>query len=146
MEIAQYPGLEPEFFVRLLRPLNQSGGPQCNGVIIQTLGAGNIATRDPYSFLPFIRHTVKELKIPVLVTSQYPPDPESYKKYSPAQAPVDAGAIHAGNMTSAAAVSKFRWVLAQVQDIADPEERIEQLKHMMVEIDYIGELAKPTKK
>jgi len=146
LEIAQYPGLEPEFFVRLLRPLNQSGGPQCNGVIIQTLGAGNIATRDPYSFLPFIRHTVKELKIPVLVTSQYPPDPESYKKYSPAQAPVDAGAIHAGNMTSAAAVSKFRWVLAQVQDIADPEERIEQLKHMMVEIDYIGELAKPTKK
>jgi len=146
LEIAQYPGLEPEFFTSLLRPLNQGDGPRCNGVIIQTLGAGNIATRDPYSFLPFVRHAVKELKIPVLVTSQYPPDPESYKKYSPAQAPVEAGAIHAGNMTSAAAVSKFRWVLAQVKNVDDHEERIEQIRHMMVEIDYVGELAKPTKK
>lgn len=146
LEISLYPGLEPDFFMNLLRPLDEGQGPRCNGVIIQTLGAGNIATRDPYSFLPFVRRTVHEQKIPVLVTSQYPPDPESYKKYSPAKEPVDVGAIHAGNMTSATAVSKFRWVLAQVEGIPDDVKRLEQVKRMMIEIDYVGELAKPTKK
>lgn len=146
LEISLYPGLEPDFFMSLLRPFDDGQGPRCNGVIIQTLGAGNIATRDPYSFLPFVRRTVHEQKIPVLVTSQYPPDPESYKKYSPAKEPVDVGAIHAGNMTSATAVSKFRWVLAQVEGIADDVARIDQVRRMMIEIDYVGELAKPTKK
>ena len=146
LEIAQHPGLEPKFFSELLHHVNRGNGCRCNGVIIQTLGAGNIATREPYSLLDFVRHTVKELKIPVLITSQYPPDAESYKKYSPAQAPVDAGAIHAGTMTSAAALAKFCWVLAQVQSISSPEERIDQVRRMMVEVDYVGELAQPSHK
>lgn len=146
LEIAQHPGLEPKFFSEVLNHVNRGNGPRCNGVIIQTLGAGNIATREPYSLLGFVQQTVKELKIPVLITSQYPPDAESYKKYSPAQAPVDAGAIHAGTMTSAAALVKFCWVLAQVQSISSPEDRIDQVRRMMVEVDYVGELAQPSKK
>jgi L-asparaginase len=144
LEITQYPGLETEFFMSVLQPGLVEGLPRCKGIIIQTLGAGNVATRDPYSFLPFVRQAVS-LGIPVLVTSQYPPDPESYKKYAPAAAPIKAGAIHAGNMTSAAAVAKFRWVLAQIEaDSAcefTPSARVELVKRMMVEKDYVGELS-----
>ena len=48
LEIAQYPGLEPEFFLRFSKGWML---PRCNGVIIQH-GAGNIATRPLFLSCP----------------------------------------------------------------------------------------------
>ena len=50
-------------------------------------------------------------------------------------------AIPTGNMTSACATAKFRWVLAQVCRITDIEEKLNAIKRLMDE-SYIGELDK----
>jgi len=139
--VPQFPGLEPGFFSHLLG--DAEGGRPCKGVIVQTLGAGNVASEMPYSFIPFVQRAYRR-GIPVIVTSQYPPDPGTHTKYTPAQAPLAAGAIHAGNMTLAAAVTKFRWVLAHVRrrkgwPKMSPQTRKELVTELMVAKALIGE-------
>jgi L-asparaginase len=139
--VPQFPGLEPGFFSHLLT--DNEGRQRCNGVIVQTLGAGNVTSEPPYSFIPFVERAYRR-GIPVIVTSQYPPDPGTHTKYTPAQAPIEAGAIHAGNMTLAAAVTKFRWVLAQLRrkrgwKSMAPAARRNLVSEMMVEQSLIGE-------
>jgi L-asparaginase len=139
--VPQFPGLEPAFFAHLL---DDDGDRQrCRGVIVQTLGAGNVTNEAPYSFIPFVERAYRR-GIPVIVTSQYPPDPGTHTKYTPAQAPIEAGAIHAGNMTLAAAVTKFRWVLAHVRRRKGwrqmpPKTRRELVSRLMVEQSIVGE-------
>ena len=118
--------------------------PDFQGVILQSFGAGNVANLFPYSFMSFINRAVFEHGIPVIVTSQYPPDPGAHTMYAPAEAPIDAGAIHAGNMTLAAAVAKFHWVLAKVRRRADwekmhPRDRRNLVSQLMVEESVVGE-------
>jgi L-asparaginase/Glu-tRNA(Gln) amidotransferase subunit D len=139
--VPQFPGLEPSFFEHLLKV--RKGQHTCHGVIVQTLGAGNVSSEPPYSFIPFVERAFHQ-GIPVIVTSQYPPDPGSHTKYTPAQAPIVAGAIHAGNMTLAAAVTKFRWVLADVLrrkswQRLQPEKKRTLVAELMVEKSVIGE-------
>jgi L-asparaginase len=139
--VPQFPGLEPDFFEHLLNDRN--GEKTCRGVIVQTLGAGNVASEEPYSFIPFVRRAYRQ-GIPVIVTSQYPPDPGTHTKYTPAEAPIKAGAIHAGNMTLAAAVAKFRWVLADVNrrrgwQRITPAEKRSLVSKLMVEKAVVGE-------
>jgi L-asparaginase len=139
--VPQFPGLEPDFFDHLLR-FSEDGHP-CLGVIVQTLGAGNVTSEQPYSFIPFVERAYRQ-GIPVIVTSQYPPDPGSHTKYTPAEAPIHAGAIHAGNMTMAAAVVKFRWVLADVHGRKGwkqmgPEKKRKFVSKLMVEESIVGE-------
>lgn len=143
LQVSQYPGLEPEFFNSHLLPPGEKGLPSCKGIIIQTLGAGNVANRDPYNFIPFVEHAT-EAGIPVIITSQYPPAPGSHTIYDTAMAPLRHGAIHTGNMTQSAAVTKFRWVLAQIDQMQKgrpwPNARkLEMVAQMMAE-DYVGEL------
>lgn len=139
--VAQFPGLEPGFFEHLLR--GGVGRQGCRGIIVQTLGAGNVASEPPYSFIPFVQRAYRQ-GIPVIVTSQYPPDPGTHTKYTPAEAPITAGAIHAGNMTLAAAVAKFRWVLADVfrrkgWSRMSPEGKRKLVSKLMVEESVVGE-------
>lgn len=139
--VPQFPGLEPAFFTHLLG--DGDGRQSCKGVIVQTLGAGNVTNQAPYSFIPFVERAYQR-GIPVIVTSQYPPDPGAHTKYTPAQAPIQAGAIHAGNMTLAAAVTKFRWVLARVRRRRDwrrmaPGPRRDLVSNLMVEQSIVGE-------
>jgi L-asparaginase len=139
--VPQFPGLEPGFFEHLLR--DGDGEHACSGVIVQTLGAGNVTSEEPYSFIPFVERAYRQ-GIPVIVTSQYPPDPGTHTKYTPAEAPIRAGAIHAGNMTLAAAVTKFRWVLADVLHSKDwrrlaPANKRNLVSKLMVEKSIIGE-------
>jgi len=80
----------------------------------------------------------------VIVTSQYPPEPGTHTKYTPAEAPIKAGAIHAGNMTLPAAVTKFRWVLADVLHRngwrrMTPNKKRKLVAKLMVEESIIGE-------
>lgn len=139
--VPQFPGLEPGFFNHLLG--DSDSEQRCNGVIVQTLGAGNVTSEPPYSFIPFVERAYRR-GIPVIVTSQYPPDPGTHTKYTPAQAPIEAGAIHAGNMTLAAAVTKFRWVLAHVRrrrgwrNLSGAKRR-DLVSQLMVEQSIVGE-------
>jgi L-asparaginase len=139
--VPQFPGLEPDFFDHLSH--DRAGGHACSGVIVQTLGAGNVANEHPYSFIPFVERAYRQ-GIPVIVTSQYPPDPGTHTKYTPAEAPIKAGAIHAGNMTLPTAVAKFRWVLADVLHRKawgqlSPANKRKLVSKLMVEKSIVGE-------
>jgi L-asparaginase/Glu-tRNA(Gln) amidotransferase subunit D len=102
------PGLEPE----LVLPSIDS--PICTGVILQSFGLGNVPDAQPFSFESVIRHAVNDLNKPVIITSQFPAGSTIGSDYEPGRKAVSAGAIPTGNMTSAAAGVKFRWVLASI--------------------------------
>ncbi len=143
LQISLYPGLLPTLFEGTLGMRRDGDEPLCRGVILQTSGAGNVPTREPYSFLPFIEKAVR-LGIPVLVSSQYPGSRPTDPRFQTASLPVQAGAIATGNMTSAAAVTKFHWVLGQVEEEVkqqglSPKEEIEMVRQLMQQ-DYVGEV------
>ncbi|MFC2156000.1 asparaginase [Acidobacteriota bacterium] len=131
------PGLEPELF----RPIIEND--QCNGVILQSFGAGNVPHEDNLSFIPLIEEA-KKLNKPVIITSQFPGHSTLGTEYEAGKVAHEAGAIPTGNMTSSAAVVKFRWVLAQVfKEIQDgyleTEQKIKKVKELM-NTPYVGEM------
>jgi len=136
-QIVQYPGLDPNLYVRAL----DSDVP--DGIVIQTLGIGNLPTISPYSFQTLVEQATKR-QIPVLLTSRYPIQPEFVAQYVPASQALKWGAIQGGNMTPAAALTKFMWVIPQVDAAISegqllPERRVQEIARLMSE-DYIGEI------
>jgi L-asparaginase len=134
LQIELIPGLEPE----LVEPVIDSA--ICKGLILKSFGAGNVPSEPPHSFLPLISKAIKQ-GTPVIITSQFPANSTLNTDYAPGVMAREVGAIGTGNMTSAAAATKFRWVLAQVnmQEFKG-EEKIKVVSEMMLKI-YIGEMS-----
>jgi L-asparaginase len=132
-KIGLYPGLDPNF----LKPVLDN--PKLEGVIIETLGIGNIPVEDKWNLVPFIERATSD-DIPVLLVSQFPIQPEMTAKYEPASAPLAAGAIGAANMAPPAALTKFMWVLPQVRvrNLSGIDKR-EEIKRLM-NLDIVGEV------
>lgn len=135
----QYPGLDPVFFLDNL-DTETEGDRHCRGVVIQTSGAGNVSSQIPFSYVPFLEKAQK-LGIPVVITSQFPTRRSADPRFQTASWPLKAGAIPVGNMTAPAAVTKFHWVLGQLQTELDelPKEYINKVRDMMQK-DCIGEI------
>lgn len=131
-----YPGLDPAF----LRPVLEN--PNLKGIIIETFGIGVLPTEGKHSLLPMIEEATQRL-IPVLLVSQYPIQKQMSEVYELATLPIQAGAIVAA-MSAPAAVTKFMWVLPQVEnriisgDVL-PGDKLEEVKQYMNR-DLIGEL------
>ncbi|MBN1902559.1 asparaginase [Candidatus Sumerlaeota bacterium] len=141
LQVSLIPGLEPN----LLKPILESD--MCKGVILQSFGAGNVPNEKPYSFTEIIAEA-KKLNKPLIITSQFPANATLHTSYEPGRKAIEAGAIPTGNMTSACAAAKFRWVLAQVEkDIQNGtinnKDKIKQVNKRMQEV-YIEEMDKPT--
>ena len=136
-KIGLYPGLDPEF----LHPVLEN--PKLDGVIIETLGIGNVPVEGKWSLIPFIEKATNA-SIPVLLASQFPIQPEMTAKYQPASVPLAAGAIGAANMAPPAAVTKFMWVLPQINRrvaagvVREDRKREEVAKWM--NLDFVGEV------
>lgn len=135
-KIGLYPGLDPNFLIPIL------DNPKLEGVIIETLGIGNIPVEGKWSLVPFIEKATSS-NIPVLLVSQFPIQPEMTEKYQPASAPLAAGAIGAANMAPPAAVTKFMWVLPQIKRRMEAGatrvvKRDEVIKWM--NLDFVGEV------
>lgn len=132
-KIGLYPGLDPAF----LEPVLES--PELEGVIIETLGIGNIPVEEKWNLVPFIEKATSN-DIPVLLVSQFPIQPEMSAKYEPASAPLAAGAIGAANMAPPAALTKFMWVLPQVRgrNLSGIDKR-EEIKKLM-NLNLVGEV------
>jgi len=137
------PGLEPDFYLPALEQRDPvAGRPRCSGVILQTLGAGNVANLEPYSFTGFLRRAIQN-DIPVLVTSPYPWSSDLAKGYAPAAEPQQLGAVVAGEMTASAAAAKFRWAIASVdrqieRGATGKSDRLDEIRRIM-ERNYLGE-------
>jgi L-asparaginase len=133
LEVTLIPGLEPG----LVNAVVESD--LCSGLILQSFGAGNVPNVEEYSFLPLIARA-KQLNKPVIVTSQFPAGATTSTKYETG----NHGAIPTGNLTNAAAVAKFRWVLqAVLERIAAGELPLaKKIATVKTEINrpYVGEM------
>lgn len=103
------PGLHPALLLPILE------NPMLRGVIIETPGIGIVPTEGEMSMLPFIEKATKDHRIPVLLVSQYPIQPQMAANYTLASKPVQFGAIPAVNMSAPAAATKFMWILPQIE-------------------------------
>ncbi|MFA6228312.1 MAG: asparaginase [Patescibacteria group bacterium] len=101
------PGLEPKILTKILR----LGGVE--GLLLKSLGAGNVPSENEYSLLPVISESVNVLKIPVIVSTKFVGGQTHMDIYEPGKLALDAGAIPAGDLTDVMAQVKFMWVLAQ---------------------------------
>ena len=142
LHVSQLPGSEAAFYEQALSADNH-GEPLCRGIIIQSLGAGNVPTKAPAFDLRELIRTATAQQIPVVLTSQYPVLPANYLRYSPSQAAIKAGAIPTGNMTISAVLAKLSWVLPQVdreirQGMLARGQRIDRVRQMMG-VEYVGE-------
>lgn len=143
LQIVQYPGIRPDLFEEIV--FDRNGKRRVSAVVIQSLGLGNLPNLDKYSFLDFIEN-LTDYRIPVIVTSKYPIQPEFAKKYVPASGTLEKGAISAGNMTGSAAFTKLSWLLPQIDnriesgDIKSHHKLVALEKEM--KISYVGELDK----
>jgi L-asparaginase len=108
VQLSLIPGLRPEFLKLLLNR------DHCDGVILQSFGAGNVPDQGEFSFESFIREADGK-GIPVVIASQFPANSTMDTDYEPGVKAINAGAIPTGNMTNAAATAKFRWVLSDVR-------------------------------
>jgi L-asparaginase len=137
-KVGLYPGLDPKYLMPVLDDKN------LDGVIIETLGIGNVPVEGTWSLIPFIE-SARKANIPVLLASQFPIQTEMTAKYQPASAPLAAGAIPAANMAPPAAVTKFMWVLAQIKRrlasgaIRNDRKLAEVAKWM--NLDLVGEVS-----
>ena len=139
LQVALIPGLEPSLLMDTVTL------DTCKGVILQSFGAGNVPdeSAEEFSFEGFIR-LVRDYGKPLIITSQFPGGSTLTSRYAAHESAVKAGAIPTGNMTSAAAVVKFRWVLARVeQEILEgkvsPEQRLDRIASWMIR-RYVGEV------
>ncbi|GAB6042522.1 hypothetical protein JCM17961_31990 [Endothiovibrio diazotrophicus] len=130
------PGLRPAPFQSLLEHAATAGHPY-HGLIITTPGLGNIPSEEPYNFRPLIQDAVAA-DIPVLISSQVPINPYTQEQYEMASVPARYGAIPAGNLTVAAALTKFAWVIGNVDREEEPGNRLERIKARMRH-NFIGE-------
>jgi L-asparaginase len=121
------PGLEPGILLHILR----SG--RCQGLLLKSLGAGNVPSMDDYSLIPVIKEATESLNIPVLVSTKFVGGNTHMDIYEPGKQAMAAGAIPTGDMTDVMAQVKFMWALAQGY------RRHDELQRVMLS-NFVGEV------
>jgi L-asparaginase len=157
--VSQYPGMVPTYFMDLLDATQRAGAPfttdnpappfeqapnLVRGVVIESLGVGNLPTRPSLSLLDFIRKSVA-LQIPVAVTARIPIQLDFVDAYEPARSAKEAGAKLVGSMTTAAVITKMMWLLSQADAGEGLREgqTIAEYVQTELETNYVGELGQP---
>lgn len=100
------PGIKPS----MIRNIITSG--ECHGLLLKSLGAGNVPNFNERSLIPVIEQAV-QLNIPVLITTKFVGGNVRPEIYEVGQAALDAGAIPTGDMTDVTAQIKLMFALAQ---------------------------------
>lgn len=143
LQVVQTPGCLAEFYFDALDQLDSDGKRKCRGLVVRSLGAGNVPTTDRYNLVPLIERAV-ERGIPTLLASDNPVQVRNLTRYSPAAAAIRAGAIPTGDMTVAAVVTKLSWVLAVIDrqgaDLHLSDERRLSEVASLIQRDEIGEV------
>jgi L-asparaginase/Glu-tRNA(Gln) amidotransferase subunit D len=135
--LPQIPGVLPTYYRAALHQAGDAAGQAPRGIVIQSLGAGNIPTEGDQSLVPFI-YEACEMGIPVLLASQYPIYPANLGKYRPPRRAIAAGAIPVVNMTTAALIAKLSWVIARVGDSSG--DRLTELVRAYMLNNLVGEI------
>ena len=123
------PGQLPDLFESVIMSGN------CKGIILNSHGAGSVPTEGPYNFLPLIKKTVQEYKIPVIISTKFLGG-NAFKEVNdePAVMALEAGAIPSGDMTDVMTEVKLMWVLSQ------GAKTVAAVRKAMLS-EYVGEIA-----
>ncbi len=121
------PGIEPGLLMGVIRSGN------CKGILLKSLGSGNVPSLDEYSLIPVIQEAGR-WNIPVLVSTKFVGGTTHLEMYEPGKLALDAGAIPTGDMTDVAAQVKFMWALAQGHN--SPEAL-----RSVISTNYVGEIS-----
>jgi L-asparaginase len=105
LNLSAFPGLKPSLLQAIIEQ------PECLGVVFNALGAGNIATEEPFSLREPIEQA-KEMGKPFIITTQFVGG-STELIYATGKAAIEAGAITAGDMTSSSAVVKLMHALGE---------------------------------
>lgn len=100
------PGLKPGILFDIIH----SG--KCKALVLRSLGAGNVPSRDEFSLIPCIKEATR-LKIPVVITTKFVGGTTHAGIYGPGRAALDAGAIESGDLNDVAVHVKVAFLLAQ---------------------------------
>lgn len=123
--------VEPGMLADNVRKMTQAD--TCNGIILRSLGSGNIPVNNKkYSLLPVIEESIGAGK-PVILVTKFEGEETSPSSYELGRLALEAGAGHAGNMTSIATRVKLMWLLGQ--GMTDPE----RVNKAML-LSYVGEV------
>jgi len=137
LQVGLIPGLKPNLLLPILRQR------EVKGIVLQSFGAGNVPSEGEFAFKDFIKDAIS-MNVPVVITSQFPANSTQGTHYEPGLEALSAGAIPTGNMTSAAATVKFRWVMSRVDSEVDSgttrlENYLPRIRELMDE-KYILEM------
>ncbi len=135
LSVQLLPGLEPAFYEAIVEKTAEN----CNGIVIQVLGAGNVTSDEEFGFHGLIGLATRN-DIPVLLTSRFQWRRSAAREYRPASEAEKLGAIPGGEMTLEAALAKFRWALAIAKHAGG--SRLELVRRIM-ETNFVGELDGP---
>ena len=107
---------------------------KCQGLLLKSLGAGNVPSEDEYSLLDVIREATHTFKIPVLVSTKFVGGNTHMDIYEPGKLAMEAGAIPTGDLTDVMAQVKFMWALAQ------GHRSSEELRNV-INTSFVGEIS-----
>ncbi len=125
------PGLDPKLLMNIISL------PNCRGILLKSLGSGNVPSEGAYSLLPVIKEAVKK-NIPVLVTTKFVGGNTHMEMYEPGKKALDLGAIPTGDMTDVMVQVKLMWLLGN-RDRWSRRLSLTQL-NQEINTDYIGEI------
>lgn len=129
------PGVDPKILQLILR----SG--LCKGIVLKSLGSGNVPSEGVYSLLPLIREATREHRIPVLVATKFVGGHTNMDIYEPGQQALRVGAIPAGDMTDVMAQVKLMWLLARQEWPWGLNENNLTSTREGIMTNYIGEIS-----
>lgn len=137
LQLTAIPGFNPQMLLPIL------DSTQCKGMIVQSFGAGNLPDADHYNWCEVIHYATK-LLIPVVISSPFKANSTLNSTYRPGVSARQAGAIAVGNMTQAAIMVKFSWVLAHVEQAIDCSSmaRADTVMHVAerLQTNYVDEM------
>lgn len=99
------PGLDPKILMNIITM------PNCKGILLKSLGSGNVPSEGAYSLLSVIKEAVKR-NIPVLVATKFVGGNTHMEIYEPGKKALDMGAIPTSDMTDVMAQVKLMWLLS----------------------------------
>ena len=100
------PGLAPDMLLNLLQSW------ECHGLLLKSLGAGNVPCEGEYSLLPVIEAATAR-RVPVLVSTKFVGGKTRMNWYEPGMLALKAGAIPTGDLTDVMAQVKLMWALGK---------------------------------
>lgn len=106
------PGLPPALLRAAL------GSESCKGMLLRSLGTGNLPNQGEYSLIPVI-HEATAHGIPVLVSTKFVGGFTRMALYEPGKEALEAGAIPTGDMTDVAAQVKLMAALGRGLAVRD---------------------------